>query len=848
MAGRRLSLLKPFRKKKEGPGAAPTQHPEKMEQLHPLQEDPGQDRTQEQDRARGCFRRAAQAFLKFLGIRRKRTTTRPTEVMAQPDPSPTELEEDPDVTTTLTDGTGNSDTPTIVHTTKSDPAMTDATTDTDTPSIVHTTKSDPAMTDATTDTDTPSIVHTAKSDPAMTDATTDTDTPSTVHTTKSDPAMTDATTDTDTPSTVHTTKSDPAMTDATTDTDSPSIDGTAISDIPLSDEPTNSGAAPPDLTAEADTAMTEGTADTDLVPRESVNYVPTPDIVEENGVSSPEQVPAFVRNVHQRLTASATPEEKLLAEFLRVTDEHPADVVFTLLRCAPSSDRAAATLWKTITSSGRTVAKVLSALLRVMQNWPWLSMSTSGGDKTPHVFALAATRVIWEILQVLQCPEPLKKYSPRLLVDLLFQISITREQTPEEVDTLWRECQKQYDLPTNSKRFAVLTMKALLCHLECEDVVLSVERKRGWDTLLSADTHHYAVGLLAREMRRASSPLYYPIARCLLRLLSREKTCWELPAMAFLVEVLDCPNMTEWSDSVLEILSRRLWSQCTEMRRLVLRGLVVLSKAPVMADGMRSLTRSLVEVLWDTDRELVRMALSVFINEVQDRDIRISTPTALRLAEVLQTLFGYDNIHVQVLSIYLFRKVMELGVEESKQPLKTHIIFSLLPLFFHWHNENQDVAEASREALLRAAWLLKRRDLVKLLKAEQPWRFSECLLEKDKRRAVDYVGQALPYLESPQESVREAALRFIGIAGRYLKGQYQELQLIIDVIEGMTPDSTAVKSLALQTQEILRAVQRPQSYPGFSGLKISSRMHRIGSLLRGAAAGGQRRTDPGNSV
>ncbi|XP_039240297.1 maestro heat-like repeat-containing protein family member 6 [Pipra filicauda] len=759
MAGRHLSLLRPFQMKKKGPGAAPSQHLEKMEQLHPLQEDPGRDRTQDQDRARGRFRRAAQAFLKFLGIRRKRTTTRPTEDMAQPDHSPTELETDPDVTTTLTDGTGNCDTP----------------------------------------------------------------------------------------PTVHATKSDPALTDATTDAESPSIDRTAISDIPLSDEPTNSGAAPPDLTAEADTAMTEGTADTDLVPRESANYAPTPDIFEENGVSSPEQVPAFVRNVHQRLTASATPEEKLLTEFLRVTEAHPADVVFTLLRCAPSCDRAAATLWKTIASSGRTVEKVLPELLRVMQNWPQLSMSTSDGDKT-DVFALAATRVIWEILQVLRCPEPLKKYSPCLLVDLLFQISISPEQTPEEVDTLWKECQKQYDLPTDSKRFAVLTMKALLCHLECEDVVLSMERKRGWDTLLRADSRHYAVGLLARELCRASSPLYYRVACCLLGLLTREKISWELPAMAFVVEVLECLDMTEWSDSFLEILSRCLRSEHTEMRRVVLRILVVLSKDPVMADGVWSLTRSLMDVLWDTDGELVWAALSVFINEVEDRDIRISTPTALRLAEVLQPLFGHDNIHVQVLSIYLFRKVMELGVEESKQPMKTHVIFSLLPLFFYWHNENQDVAEASREALLRAARLLKRRDLVKLLKTEQPWKFSECLLEKDKRRAVDYVCQALPYLESPQEPVREAALRFIGIAGRYLKGQYQELQDIIDVIEGMTPDSTAVKSLALQTQEILRVVQRPQSSPGSSGLKISSTMCRIGRFLCGAAAGGQRRTDPGNPV
>ncbi|XP_032552055.1 maestro heat-like repeat-containing protein family member 7 isoform X3 [Chiroxiphia lanceolata] len=375
-----------------------------------------------------------------------------------------------------------------------------------------------------------------------------------------------------------------------------------------------------------------------------------------------------------------------------------------------------------------------------------------------------------------------------------------------------------------------------------------MERKRGWDTLLSADTHHNAVGLLAREMRRASSPLYYPIALCLLRLLTREKTSWELPAMAFLVEALDCPDMTEWSDSILEILSRRLWSQCTEMHRLVLRGLVLLSKAPGMADGVRSLTPSLVELLCYTGGELVGMVLSVLINQVQDRDIPISTPTALRLAELLPPLFGYDNIHVQLLSIYLFQKVMELAVDKSKQLLKTHVIYSLLPLFFHWHHENQDVAEASRKALLRAAGLLKRRDLVKLLKTEQPWRFSECLLENDKRRAVEYACQALPYLESPQEPVREAALRFIGIAGRYMRGQRVELQVAINVIEDMTPDSAAVKSLALQTQEILRAVQRPQSSPGSSSLKISSRRCRIGRLLSGAAAGGQRRTYSGNPV
>ncbi|XP_050195818.1 LOW QUALITY PROTEIN: maestro heat-like repeat-containing protein family member 6 [Myiozetetes cayanensis] len=719
--------------------------------------DPRRDQTQQQDRARGRFRRAAQAFLKFVGIRRKRTTTRLTKATAQTDLRLTELEMKPDVSTALTDGTGNCDTPPIVHTAESDPALTDDTTDTDTASI----------------------------------------------------------------------------------------DRAAICDVALSEEPTNSDISLPDLTVEADTATTEGIADPDLMPRESVNYAPTPDLFEENGVSSPKQVPAFVRNMHQRLTGNGSPGEELLTAVLRVTKAYPADVVVTLLRCAPSCDRAAASMWRTIASSGMALKKVLPELLCVMEDWPLHSTSTSDGDNTP-VFALAATIVVWEILQMSQCPEQLQNYSPLLLVDLLFQVFTSKEQMPEEVDTFWKGYWEQHGLPTDFKRFAVLTIKALLCHLECEDVVVSMERKRGWDTLINADSHHYAVGLLAREMRRASSPLYSWIAPCLLELLSREKPRWELPAMAFLVEVLDCLDMTEWSDSFLEILARQLRSECPEMRRLALRGLVVLSKDPVMADGVRTLTQSLMDILWDEDSELIGMALSIIINEVQNRAILISTPTALQLAEVLQPLFGYDNICVQLLSIHLFRKVMELGVDEGKQHLKTHVIQSLLPLFFCWHDENQHVAEASWKALLRAAWLLKRRDLAELLETEQPWRFSECLLEKDKSRVAEYLCQALPYLESPQEPVREAALRFIGIAGRYLRGQQAELQIIIGVIEGITHDSAAMECLADQTQKILMTVQRPQASAHSSSWKIISRVCKIGRLLCGAAVGCLRRTDPGN--
>ncbi|KAI1237002.1 hypothetical protein IHE44_0014253, partial [Lamprotornis superbus] len=105
-------------------------------------------------------------------------------------------------------------------------------------------------------------------------------------------------------------------------------------------------------------------------------------------------------------------------------------------------------MWKTIASSGTTMEKVLPTLLCVLEDWPVRRMYTSDGDNK-DVFALAATRVIWEILRLPWCPEPFMEYSPHLLVALLFQVFISTEQMPEEVDTFWRKCQEERDLPTS---------------------------------------------------------------------------------------------------------------------------------------------------------------------------------------------------------------------------------------------------------------------------------------------------------------------------------------------------------------------------------------------------------------
>ncbi|XP_053789808.1 maestro heat-like repeat family member 5 isoform X1 [Vidua chalybeata] len=574
------------------------------------------------------------------------------------------------------------------------------------------------------------------------------------------------------------------------------------------------------------------------------------------------EVPAMVRYIHQWLMDNQFAEQRLNRALLDLTEEQPGDVVMTLLCVAPSCDRAAFTMWKSIMCSPRTAEPVQLMLLDVLGSWPEHSTFTSDGDKT-GVFVLAATLVMWKILQVPCVPQMVTVYFPHLLVHLLFQVFFSTLDMPEEVNTFWKGCQQQYGLATSPSRFAVRTLKSLLCQMEHEDVVLAMERKRGWDTLLCADTHHYAVGLLAREISRVSIPLCSRIARYLLQLLSTLEPRWELPALAFLVEVLECLNLSGGSaNRVLQILSRHLHSKCRDRRRLALRALLKLIDNPSMSEKMGSLTESLVELLCDADGEIVSMTVTLLSFISRDKDMLIGSSIALRLVEALLPLFDHDNSQVQLLSILLFQTLLSLPLEKDKKALKTHVHESLLPLFFHCHDENGRVAQvrtrglllspweaaqlppalapaglqpppglgtgtqvlrpglwghlrvsaalqASQETLLCVAHFLKRRDLEKVVKKKKLWKFTECLLADDSSRAAEHLRQAMPYLESPEEPLREAAIRFLGMAGRQLRGKKEELQLICEALEGTANDiSVAVGSLAIQTLYILQAVER----------------------------------------
>ncbi|KAM9533668.1 maestro heat-like repeat-containing protein family member 6 [Guaruba guarouba] len=100
--------------------------------------------------------------------------------------------------------------------------------------------------------------------------------------------------------------------------------------------------------------------------------------------------------------------------------------------------------------------------------------------------------------------------------------------------------------------------------------------------------------------------------------------------------------------------------------------------------------------------------------------------------------------------------------------MKKEVWESLLPLVFHLHDQMENVAKAAQEALYFAGWFLKWQELTELARTAVPWEISKCLLEKKRRKTMDFLHQSEVYLQSPQEILRQEAVRFIGLIGQHV--------------------------------------------------------------------------------
>ncbi|XP_069644235.1 maestro heat-like repeat-containing protein family member 7 [Haliaeetus albicilla] len=240
---------------------------------------------------------------------------------------------------------------------------------------------------------------------------------------------------------------------------------------------------------------------------------------------------------------------------------------------------------------------------------------------------------------------------------------------------------------------------------------------------------------------------------------------------------------------------------------LALRGLVTLSQRPETARKILVLLPDIMETQQNASSDNKMKALLVFRNVMGHMKRKEASPTALQLVDKLPPLFDDQSSQLRELSICLFKDAMQTVVGNDKQQMRKNVRRSLLPLFFHMSDQTESVAKASREALLVAAKLLKWKRLKHLTRTQQTGRIGECLLVQDRSRVEEYLSQSLPYLKDAQVTLREAALKFIGLAARHLGDESEEkLSEICNALQLLEKDAElSVSSLAAQTMLTLRS-------------------------------------------
>ncbi|XP_067173578.1 maestro heat-like repeat-containing protein family member 7 [Apteryx mantelli] len=564
-------------------------------------------------------------------------------------------------------------------------------------------------------------------------------------------------------------------------------------------------------------------SDTEVVARMMEVVLRDPD-------SELDRVPQVVSSIHKKLRgiSEASLQAILNRTLFQMACLDPDQVVEGLLNTSLLCDGVAGAMWRTLVCEHCPAEEVLKELLFWLWDQPLLRRASFMPNDS-YILPLTAIRALNEILRLPSSKVPVQLIFPQLYLAVLFQIFFSMEYTLQDLQDYSQMCGQEDECPPVSPvRSAVQAMKALLCRADYAHLADSVERQGGWDMLMSMETYHTGVTLLTRELwMNAADECAWVFDHVVAVLSCRDKQR-EIAAMAVFTELLNCTDFEqEIDEDVLGFLQLHLCNQSLAMREMVIAGLVTLSERRQTARSLQDLLPALMERLQGADSNFCTKALTILSHVLHLVDRKRASAIGLQLAEELRPLFDDEAARVRELSIQLFQHVMAIVVGSQQEQMRKHVHSSLLPLLIHAHEEIPSVAQASREALLSAAKLLKWEQLRHLLETAQTWQIGECLLVRDRSRAEEYLRQSLPYLESPQECLREVAVRFLGLVGRHMSEQGEEkLQDICKALQSVVSDTSPyVWSLAVQTILILRA-PREKAPSGFTLRTLCYRLRR----------------------
>ncbi|XP_030326589.1 maestro heat-like repeat-containing protein family member 7 isoform X2 [Strigops habroptila] len=458
-------------------------------------------------------------------------------------------------------------------------------------------------------------------------------------------------------------------------------------------------------------------------------------------------------------------------------------------------------MWNMLICETSILGRILKSLL-VVQHASMLH--NNFGTKCNCYLLLTVAVVMRMVFLVPSNQSNIRKLLEELFMAVVLQISFAMK-SPEEGCCCFEIWNKEAeDRVVSRRRCMVRTMQAFFHFLGGDSLVEDIKGEGAWGMLMSPWDYPTGIRVLSRMLKHKERVSCASVCEEAVTVIQSYK---DICAIVVFIELQDCTSFKIDNGPILHALRMQLHSRSSVLRKVALTSLATLSEKCEEAKGMplQGLLPAVMQHLQNDDCDVMKAALTVLSNVLCVVVRQVAGPITLQLLKMLPPLFESASSCVRKRSILLCRDVMRIPFRSHKNQMRKDVQRSLLPLFFHVHDSDSSVAQASKEAIVEAAKFLRWRQLQKLLQTEQIWRAGKCLLKRSRSGLEEYVHQSLLYLQSPQEPLREVAVRFIGLTGQQLKDGCKEKIVVIDeALQNMENDSSPlVSSLALEMQQML---------------------------------------------
>uniref|UniRef100_A0A452SCN9 Maestro heat like repeat family member 8 n=1 Tax=Ursus americanus TaxID=9643 RepID=A0A452SCN9_URSAM len=394
-------------------------------------------------------------------------------------------------------------------------------------------------------------------------------------------------------------------------------------------------------------------------------------------------------------------------------------------------------------------------------------------------FLPQATDALYEVFVGNRLQAATFRLFPQLLMTLLIQIHHSVGLTMSDVaipSGLYAE--QEMSSEVTPLCFAMQATKTLLLRTLCWQEFNIMEKNKGWTLLEGKECHLQGVSLLANALLERNHLLAHKVMYLLVPLLNRGNDKHKLTSAGFFVELLQSP-VARRLPSIYSLVRLKDWLHHgnSVFKFLALRGLRYLIKHQEMREGIKSLLPCIVDLLRETDEKIVLLAIQILLQLVETMDF--TTLTAMM--KTLFSLFGDVRPDVHRFSMTLFGASVKSVKYTDKKGVENQVLDSLVPLLLYSQDENDAVAEESRQVLRICAQFLKWK-LPQEVYCKDPWYISPSeagavctFFGKKCQGKVNLLAQTLTFSKNAKLPIRRAAVLFVGLLLKHM--DHSELKM-----------------------------------------------------------------------